>query len=68
MPTVSSVAITSDPGGDLTYQVSDVIQLTATFSEAVTVDTTGGTPRIPFTLGSGDEARELHERQRDRPS
>ena len=51
-PTVSSVAITSDPGGDVTYQGSDVIQFTATFSEAVTVDTTDGTPRIPFTLGS----------------
>ena len=50
-PTVSSVAITSDPGPDNIYQGSDVIEATATFSEAVTV-TTSGTPvdgpRIKF--------------------
>ena len=49
VPTVSGVAITSDPGGDLTYQGGDPIEFTATFDESVTVT---GTPRLPFTLGS----------------
>ena len=34
------------------YAIGDVIALKATFNVAVTVDTTGGTPRIPFTLGT----------------
>ena len=50
--TVSGVAITSDPGGDLTYQGGDTIEVTVTFSGSVTVDTAGGTPRIALTLGT----------------
>ena len=49
-PTVSTVAVTSDPGTDTTYETGDTITVTLTFSEAVTVDTTGGTPRITVTL------------------
>ena len=45
-PTVSAVAITSDPGTDGTYATGDTITVSVTFSEAVTVSTTGGTPRI----------------------
>ena len=45
-PTVSTVAITSDPGTDETYATGDTITVAVTFSEAVTVDTTDGTPRI----------------------
>ena len=37
-PTVSRVAITSDPGTDRTYAVDDEIQVTVTFSETVEVD------------------------------
>ena len=48
-PTVSSLAITSDPGGDLTYTGGDQIQVTLTFSEAVTVT---GTPRLKLRLRS----------------
>ena len=36
-PTVSSVAITSDPGGDDTYRLGDAVEVTVTFSEDVTV-------------------------------
>ena len=43
-PTVSTVAITSSPGTDNTYATGDIITVSLTFSEAVTVDTTGGTP------------------------
>ena len=42
-PTVSSVAITSDPGDDDTYGLGDAIQVTVTFSEDVTVT---GTPLL----------------------
>ena len=36
-PTVSSIAITSDPGEDDTYQRGDLIEVTVTFSEDVEV-------------------------------
>ena len=42
-PTVSSVAITSDPGDDDTYGLGDAIEVTMTFSEDVTVT---GTPLL----------------------
>ena len=50
-PTVSSVAFTSTPasGQNNTYKKDDVIDVTVTFSEAVTVT---GTPKIDLTIGS----------------
>ncbi|WP_269714001.1 Ig-like domain-containing protein [Caulobacter sp. NIBR2454] len=48
VPTVTSVTA---PAHD-TYQAGDVLTFTVTMSEAVTVDTTGGTPRIALTIGS----------------
>ncbi len=36
-PTISSIAVTSDPGDDDTYSTGDTIQVTVTFSEDVTV-------------------------------
>ena len=50
-PTVSSVAFTSTPasGQNNTYKLNDVIDVTATFSEAVTVT---GTPQIDLTIGT----------------
>ena len=42
-PTVSSVAITSDPGDDDSYGLGDAIQVTVTFSEDVTV---AGAPQL----------------------
>ena len=50
-PTVSTVAITSSPGTDNTYATGDAITVTLTFSDAVSVDTTNGTPRITLDIG-----------------
>ncbi len=50
-PTVSSVAFTSTPapGQNNTYKLNDTLDVTATFSEAVTVT---GPPQIDLTIGS----------------
>ena len=50
-PTVSSVAFTSTPatGQNNTYKLSDTLDVTVTFGEAVTVT---GTPQVDLTLGS----------------
>ena len=45
---ITAVAITSDPGMDEIYATGDVIEVTATFDQAVTVT---GTPRIEIWLG-----------------
>ena len=50
VPWVVGVAITSDPGDDDTYALGDIIQVKATFSEAMNVDATGGTPRLKIRL------------------
>jgi hypothetical protein len=44
-PTVTSVAFTSDAGTDNTYKADDIISISATFSETVTVT---GFPQIPI--------------------
>ena len=54
-PTVSTVAITSDPGNDNTYTTLDVITVGVTFSEAVTVT---GTPRITLDIGGTERTAE----------
>ena len=51
-PTFSTVAITSNPGMDETYATGDIITVAVTFSEAVTVSTGGGTPRITLDLAT----------------
>ena len=50
-PTVSSVAFTSTPasGQNNTYKLNDVIDVTVTFNDAVTVT---GTPQIDLTTGT----------------
>ena len=50
-PTVQTVAITSNPGTESTYAKGDTITVTLTFSEAVTVDTTNGTPYVVLDIG-----------------
>ena len=48
-PTISSIAFTSDPGDDETYdEVGDTIEVTVTFNEDVTVD---GTPQLEIDVG-----------------
>ena len=50
-PTISTVAITSNPGSDGTYGTGDIITVNVTFSEPVTVDTTNGTPYVVLSVG-----------------
>jgi large repetitive protein len=51
-PTVSSVAITAAPLAQNNYlNAGDVVTATATFNEAVTVVTTGGTPYLNLNIG-----------------
>ena len=52
IPDISGTAVTSSPDVNSSYETGDVIQVTVTFSEAVTVDTTLGTPRLLLTTGS----------------
>ena len=42
-PTVSGVALTSNPGADNTYAIGDAVEATVTFSEAVDIT---GTPQL----------------------
>ena len=48
-PTVSSLAITSNPGGDQIYAAADEIEVTVTFDETVVVTRT---PRMRLRVGS----------------
>ena len=63
-PTVSTVAVTSDPGTDDTYALGDTIEVGLTFSEAVTVTgapylliDVGGTKRRVQTTTAGPAPR-----------
>ena len=48
VPSVSGVAITSDPGDDDTYALGETIRVTVAFSEAMNVT---GTPRLKIRMG-----------------
>ena len=50
-PTVTGVAVVSDPGDDDTYVLDDVIRVRVTFSEAVNVS---GNPRIKIDMDPAD--------------
>ena len=54
-PTVSTVAITSDPGTDGIYAADDEIGVTVTFSEPVVVT---GRPRLTLDVGGEDRTAE----------
>ena len=47
------VQVTSTPATGDTYGLGEPIEITVTFDTAVTVDTTGGTPRIRSVLNGG---------------
>ena len=49
--TVSSLAITSDPGADATYAAGDEIQITVTFNETMVVTET---PQLTLKVGGQD--------------
>ncbi len=51
-PSVTGVTFVSDAGPDAKYLLGDTIEMAATFSEPVEVDTTDGTPQIGLTIGS----------------
>ena len=48
-PTLKSIQITSSAGGDATYILGNVIQMSITMSEAVNVT---GTPKLTLTIGT----------------
>ena len=52
-PTVAGVDSTTVNGS---YKVGDLIPVTVTFSEAVIVDTSGGTPTLTLETGTSDRA------------
>ena len=52
-PSVSSVGITAPPGGDRRWDAGDAVEAVLTFDEAVSVDTTSGTPSVGLRLGAG---------------
>ena len=51
VPSVSEVAISSTPAVDSTYAPGETISVRLTFTAPVTVDTTGGTPRLKIRMG-----------------
>ena len=55
-PTVSGGPAVSAAGSDGAWAPDETVEVTLTFSEAVTVDTTDGTPSLGLSLG-GTEAR-----------
>ena len=52
-PTVQSVSSSTADG---TYKAGDVITINVVFSEAVTVNTTGGNPQLTLETGSSDQS------------
>ena len=57
-PTISSIAVTSDPGYDDTYAIGDSIEVTVTFSEDVTVT---GVPRLGLNMSRSGKAAEYND-------
>ena len=55
-PTIASVTGVSATTDDGYYKVGDTIEITVTFSKAVTVDTTNGTPQLTLETGTTDRA------------
>ena len=50
-PTIASVATTVSDG---LFKIGDVIPITVTFSEAISVNTTNGTPQLTLETGTTD--------------
>ena len=57
VPSVSTVALSSDPGRDATYAIGDAVEATVTFTEAVDVT---GTPTLTIDVGGSDETLGYH--------
>ena len=54
-PSVSSVALTSDPGADATYAIGDTVRATVTFTAAVDVNATGNQPQLELDIAGTAE-------------
>ena len=54
VPGIDSIAFNS-AGPDNTFDTGDAVTATVTFNEAVTVDTTGGTPQLTINMGGTDQ-------------
>ena len=56
-PTITEIRISSDPdddgreGNDETYRIDDIVEVTVTFDEAITVNTTTGSPQLELDIG-----------------
>ena len=61
-PTITGSPALSESGSDGTWTVGATVEVTLTFSEAVTVDTTGGTPSIGLDLGGTESRRATYLR------
>ena len=64
--TITSVAITSDPGSDNSYGVGDTVEVTVTFSESVSVPQWYGSngiqmPRLELNVGGVAKSAKTHE-------
>ena len=57
VPSVSTVALSSDPGSDATYAIGDAVEARVTFTEAVDVT---GTPTLTIDVGVSDETLSYH--------
>ena len=53
-PSISAVSLAAPPGGDNRWDAGDAVEVVLTFDEAVTVDTTGGTPGVTVKLGEDE--------------
>ena len=53
-PSVDSIAFNS-AGSDGAFKTGEAVTATVTFSESVTVDTTGGTPELTIDVGGSDK-------------
>ena len=56
-PTISTVAVTSDPGTDYTHALGNTIEVGLTFSEAVTVT---GAPSLLIEVGGTNRQASYH--------
>ena len=54
-PRVSGKPVVDTPGRDCAWTLGEAVEVTLAFSEAVTVDTTGGTPTLKLQLGFQDD-------------
>ena len=51
VPYVTGLTISSAPNRGRSYRTGETVKVTVTYSEAVTVDSTGGTPQLALTIG-----------------